>query len=307
MTALKNYRAVLIGFAAGGGVALLAGWAFSGRWGVPGAMLGFTAGHALLLLILCGAIFKELGSFEVGQADFLVCFRKYWDLALGGLFYNLGIWIDKFLYWWVDPAAEPVAGILHTAPIYDRVVYFSFLAIVPGMAVFLLKLETQFALKNESFYQHVLKKGTLRQIVRLKEEMIESLRDGFALLLKVQGLCTAALVLGADRILGLLGLGAVQAGVFQISLLGGFLLVVFLATLTVLYYLDKRRDALWCVVVFTLLNGAVTGMTIVAGERWYGLGFLVAAAVGLFVAALRVNHHLQNLDYDVFTSQPVYG
>jgi uncharacterized membrane protein len=178
---------------------------------------------------------------------------------------------------------------------------------VPGMAVFLLKLETEFAVKNEAFYQLVLKKGTLGQIQTAKEEMVQALREGFTLLLKVQGLFTGLLILGAGKILTFLNLGAVQTGVFQISLLGVFLLVVFLALQTILYYLDKRRDAMWCCILLTGTNALVTTLSIIAGERWYGFGFLIATGAAVYLSTLRVNYHLQRLDYDTFTSQPIYG
>jgi polysaccharide biosynthesis protein PelG len=186
-------------------------------------------------------------------------------------------------------------------------VYFSLLSIVPGLAVFLLKLETGFAASTEAFYRAVLHKGTLGQIEALRTEMIERLREGFVLLLKVQGLCTLMLLLAAPQFLTLTRLGHVQMGVFQICLLGAFLLVVLLALLMVLHYLDKRRDALMVCSVFALVNLAATGGSILAGERWYGFGFLVGAGAAAFLAAWRVNSHLERLEYDTFTSQPLYG
>lgn len=307
LTALKNYHQVLAGFAVGFVVSFAGAWGLSMMWGVSGAMLGFALGHAVLLACLCAAIYKEIGAPITEQPKLLPYFPKYWDLAVGGFLYNVGIWADKFLFWWFDPASEQVAGLLYASPIYDRVVYFSFLTIVPGMAVFLLKLETDFAVKNEAFYQHVLRKGTLAQIRQCRVEMIEALQDGFGLLLKVQGGVTLLLILCAEQVLNRLGLGAVQAGVFQISLIATFLLVVFMSLLMVLHYLDKRRDAMWCCIAFAATNFGVTWLTILAGERWFGFGFLAATAVGMVITASRVNHHLRNLEYDTFTSQPIYG
>jgi uncharacterized membrane protein len=243
----------------------------------------------------------------VGDAAFLRCFRRYWQLAVCGLCYNLGIWIDKFLFWWLDPMSEKIAGLLHSAPVYDRVVYFAFLTIVPGMAVFLLKLETDFAVANDHFFQHVLKKGTLAQVGERKQAMIAALQEGFSLLLKVQGLFTIVLILGAEKILPIIGLGAVQAGIFQIALIGTFLLVIFMSLLMVLHYLDKRRDAMIACAVFAGTNLLVTWGSILAGERWFGIGFLVAAALGTVLAGFWVNQHVRHLEFDTFTPQPLYG
>lgn len=307
LTAIKDYAQVLWGFFFGSIASFVGAW-ICGRWhGVTGAMVGFTLGQGVLVLLLFRAIYKEVGNRAIGDPDFLRCFRKYWQLALCGLCYNLGIWIDKFLFWWLDPAAEQVAGLLHSAPVYDRVVYFAFLTIVPGMAVFLLKLETEFADANHQFFQHVLKKGTLAQVTERKQAMITALQDGFGLLLKVQGLFTVVLILGAERILPIIGLGAVQAGIFQIALLGTFLLVVFMSLLMVLHYLDKRRDAMIACAVFAATNLIVTYGSIMAGERWFGVGFLLAAGLGNVLAGFWVNQHMRNLEYDAFTPEPLYG
>jgi polysaccharide biosynthesis protein PelG len=307
LAGLKNYRTILICFTIGFLASVACSYYMALVYGIPSAMLGFAIGHLVMFLFLLAAIYKEMGSFELSGGEFLGAYAKYWDLAVGGFFYNFGIWIDKFLFWWTDPGSVQVMGILYASPVFDKVVYFSFITIVPGMTVFLLKLETEFADKNQAFFQHVLKKGTLNQIHELKNDMVDALRSGFVLLIKVQGLFTILMVLSTERLLQYLGLGSVQAGVFQIALLGVFLLVVFLALLTILYYLDKRRDAMWCTILFTATNFLITSLTIAGGQRWFGFGFFVAAGVALAVAAMRVNKHLDNLVYDTFSSQPLYG
>lgn len=115
------------------------------------------------------------------------------------------------------------------------------------------------------------------------------------------------LILGAERVLPLIGLGAVQAGIFQVALVGTFLLVIFMSLLMVLHYLDKRRDAMIATLVFAGTNFAVTWGSIMAGERWFGIGFLAAAGLGTVLAGFWVNQHVRNLEYDTFAPQPLYG
>lgn len=307
LTAIKDYQQVLIAFAVGAVTSFFCAGLGAKWFGLNGAMLGFVMGHALLLLLLFSAIYKEIGNKEVGSPAFLHQLTKYLPLAVAGFAYNLGIWIDKFLFWWMDPAADHISGMLYAAPVYDRVVYFSFLTIVPGMAVFLLKLETEFGSANEAFFQHVLRKGTLEQIVQKKKEMVLALQDGFSLLLKIQGTFTVVLILSADKVLGYLGLGAVQSGIFQISLVGTFLLVIFMSLLMVLHYLDKGKDAMVSCVTFAVVNGLVTWISIAGGERWYGIGFLAAAGVAMCMAAVQVNKHVRDLEYDTFTPQRLFN
>lgn len=307
LTSVKDYTAVVRCFALGYAVSFFAAWGLSRAAGVGGTMAGFLAGQIVLLLALTRVIHQEFGAASAPSFAFLEYFRRHRDLALCGLAYNLGIWIDKPLHWWLSPHGYRVAGALHASPLYDQAVFLSFLSVAPGMAVFLLTLETTFAGRYAEFFRLVVEKGTLRDILRTKAEMVEALRDGIAQLLKFQGGVTLALVLGAEPLLGALGLGAVQTLVFRVTLIGVCLLVLFLALLTVLFYLDRLRDALWCCTVFAILNAGVTLAGLMADERWYGLGFTTAAAAAVAMAGALANRALQKLEYTTFTSQPIYG
>ena len=126
--------------------------------------------------------------------------------------------------------------------------------------------------------------------------MVNSLREGFAQLIKIQGAFTLLLILFTDRFLTFVGLGAVQSGSFQTTAIGVFLLVLFLSHLTIFFYLGKLRDAMFCCLVFTLVNGGVTAWSIHSGEQWYGFGFLIASALATTISAARVNRHLGMLE-----------
>jgi len=99
----------------------------------------------------------------------------------------------------------------------------------------------------------------------------------------------------------------VQTLVFQVTLLGVFLLVLFLALLTVLFYLDRLKSALICCGAFAVVNFAVTLAGLMVDERWYGLGFTAAAASGTVAAGSFVNRAMRQLEYETFTSQPLYS
>lgn len=307
LTAVRDYTAVIQCFALGYAVSFAAGWALSVLAGVAGTMTGFLLGQIVLLLAMINVVYREYGTHSTPSFAFLPYFKKFRALAGCGLVYNLGIWIDKPLHWWLSPHGYQVAGALYASPLYDQAVFLSFLSVAPGMAVFLLTLETTFAERYSEFFRLVVAKGRLHEIVKTKAEMVEALRDGLSRLLKFQGGVTLALVLAADHLLRALGLGAVQTLVFQVTLVGVCLLVLFLALLTVLFYLDRLRDALLCCTVFAVLNGATTLAGLMVDERWYGLGFTIAAAAAALVAGGFSNRALHRLEYETFTSQPVYS
>ncbi len=307
LTAVRDYTAVIQCFAIGYALSFGAGWALSILAGVAGTMAGFLLGQIVLLLAIIRVVQREYGTRAAPGFAFLSYFRRHRALAGCGLVYNLGIWIDKPLHWWLSPHGFQVAGALHASPLYDQAVFLSFLSVAPGMAVFLLTLETTFAGRYTEFFRLVVAKGRLREIVHTKNEMVEALRDGLSRLLKFQGGVTLALVLAAEPLLQALGLGALQTLVFQVTLVGVCLLVLFLALLTVLFYLDRLRDALICCSVFAVVNLALTLASLLADERWYGLGFTIAAAAAALVTGGFANRALRRLEYETFTSQPIYS
>ncbi len=306
VTAVRDYTAVVRCFAVGYVVSFVAAWLLAKQMGVSGTMLGFLIGQVVLLLAMVRVIYREYGTNAAPSFAFLDYFKQHRDLAWCGLIYNLGIWLDKPLHWWLSPHGYQVAGALWASPLYDQAVFLSFLSVAPGMAVFLLTLETTFAERYGEFFRLVVEKGTFREIMQTKAEMIDAIRDGLTRLLKFQGGFTLALVLCADHLLAALGLGAVQTLVFQVTLIGVCLLVLFLAQLTVLFYLSRIREALICCSIFALVNFVVTLAGLMADERWYGLGFTAAAAVGAVAAGAFSNRALQRLEYETFTSQPIY-
>lgn len=300
LTVIRRYRRIVAGFAIGYVVACSAAWFAARAGGADLAVCGFAAGHLLLLVCLLVPLQRELGSPVLANWDFLRHFRIVPSLAFCGLFYNIGIWIDKILFWWFSQQNVQVSGFLHASLAYDISIYLSLLSIVPGLTLFFLKLETNFAEDCSRFFARINGGGTLAQIEDARHDLIRTLRTSVVQLMTVQGSVTVALLICADRIGQWLGLGAVQIGIFRITLVGAFLLVVFLSLLTVLFYFDDRKGALWSCAVFAFGNAGLSFATLLANEAWYGFGFVVAAGAAMTIAALRANHRAARLEYHVF-------
>ncbi|MEI6032757.1 MAG: exopolysaccharide Pel transporter PelG [Verrucomicrobiae bacterium] len=308
LTAMKSYKLVVGSFAAGYAASGTLAWLFFRYFGPDWLMAGFAAGHALLVVLLLACIRRETpdGGCDGKPMTFCSAMSSYRMVALCGLAYNIGIWADKFLFWWFGDGRVQVSGLLYAMPLHDQAVYLGFLSIIPGMAIFLLKFETEFSSHYALFFQDVLGKAPLERLEERRLGMVESLRREVLQLVKFQGSFTLVLVVLADRIMPALGLGALQTGVFQIVLIGSFLLVLFLTFLTVLFYLDERRSALACCLVFAGTNIAVTGASIYFGEQWYGVGYVAAAMAGLAISSRLAEGHLEDLLFVTFSSQPMY-
>ena len=99
--------------------------------------------------------------------------QSYLSLALTGFFYNLGVWVDKFVFWANPLVSDPVIGPLRASIIYDIPIFLAYLSIVPGMAVFLVRVETDFAESYDAFYHAVRSGDSLVNIQRLKGTLSE--------------------------------------------------------------------------------------------------------------------------------------
>jgi polysaccharide biosynthesis protein PelG len=302
LSALREHGRIVLGFFLGYAASIAAANWLAKSHGVSGAMMGFLAGHVILFAVLTWTIHREFGRGHGHWFGFLPAFFKFPALLLCGLCYNLAIWVDKLLFWWFSQTHVEIAGALRAAPDYDLAIYLSLLSIVPGMAVFFLQVETSFSICYQQFYRLVNEGGSLRQITDAKWEMIRTLREGFLLLLKVQGLTTLILVIFSNDLATWFNIGFVQTGIFRITLFGAFLLVVFLSMLTVLFYFDDHRGALLSSFVFLAANALLSYLTLLQNEAWYGFGFVLAAGCALAIAAHRVNRRLRDLEWLTFSS-----
>jgi uncharacterized membrane protein len=55
-----------------------------------------------------------------------------------------------------------------------------------------------------------------------------------------------------------------------------------------------------------LINVAGTVIGLTFDERWYGMGFTLGTAVAVVYAMHQTNFWLNRIDYETFTSQPIY-
>ncbi len=307
LTGLKDYGFVTASFAIGYLASFLLGWLGFQIGGLPWLMIGFALGHAVLVTCLLMAIRREIPAEADTKGRTLgKAMSMYRTLAMCGLAYNVGIWADKYLFWWLGEGRVQISGLLYSMPLHDQAVYLGFLSIIPGMAVFLLRFETEFSARYAEYFRRVVEKESLAAIEEAKKDMLASIWGEIVQLVKYQGTVTLLLLLLADRVMPPLGLSALQTGVFQIIILGSFLLVLFLSLLTVLFYLDEQRSALVCCTAFAATNIAVTTASIFSGEQWFGIGYVAACAVGLALSAKLADDHIRELTYKTFSKQPLF-
>jgi uncharacterized membrane protein len=303
-SAIKAYQQILWVFLLGYGMTVGVSLGLS-RFGLTGLLLGFVIGQVCLFFALLALVARQYPGDTMVSFAFLQRAQIYPGLIWTGLFYNVGAWADKFIFW-ADPlTGVTVTGPLRASPIYDLPIFLSYLSLIPGMAIFLVRIETDFAEKCERFHLTILRGGTLAQIIEAKQELVEAVRGGMLALLKVQGATTALLLLMGDELLRVFGISALYRPLLNVDLLAVAVQLLLLAVLNVLFYLDQRQAALRLCLLFALSNTLFSWATLHLGPTFFGYGFALAVLLTGSVGLVMLSGKLARLDYETFMLQPV--
>lgn len=303
-SAIKAYRSILMVFLIGYGVTVGAAYGLRG-FGLEGLLLGFVIGQATLLFTLLALVVREYPGEQLIFFEFLHREQIYLSLVWTGLFYNLGVWVDKFIFWVNPVTGINVLGPLRAAPAYDLSMFLSYLSLIPGMAVFLIRMETDFSEKCERFYATIKSGGTLAQIHEARNELVDSLYGGMLTVMKVQGAVTLVCFIASRDILAWLGISLVDPAMFNIHLVGVGMQLLFLSILNVFYYLDQRQAAFIVCLVFMVSNGLLSWASLHLGPAFYGYGFAIAVLLTCMVGIAILARKLDTLEYETFMLQPV--
>jgi uncharacterized membrane protein len=299
LSGLKAYKAVLGNFAAGYGSTIVLSF-FLRSWNLEGLMLAFLTGQFVLLMGMLLVVYRTYPSTRFLEFDFLKKGRIYYSLVLTGFFYNLGIWADKLVFWFHPYTGTRVIGPMRASEIYDLPIFLAYLAIVPGMAIFLARMETDFVEYYDKFYDAVREGGTLGYIQEMKDEMVRMAREGIYEIVKIQSIAAIGVFLLGSQLLALARIDQLYLPLLYVDVAGASFQVVFLGIMNVFLYLDKRKRVLTLVVLFTVLNFLFSILSIMAGPFFYGYGFALSLVISIFVGMVYLDRDFRLLEYETF-------
>ena len=302
LSGLRSYNKVLAAFAIGYGLTVVFALLLR-QYETEGLLGGFLLGQATMMYLMLGLVVAEFDAKRLISFDFLKPERVFYSLAAISLLYNFGVWVDKFIFWFNPITSESVLSPLRSSVIYDPPIFLAYLSIIPGMAVFLLRMEADFVDKCEEFYTAVRDGATLVEIKRLKRSMIETIQLGFAEIFKVQGITFLILVYSAEDVLTTFNISVNYRMLFSIDLAAVSVQVILLGIFNVLFYLDKRYVVLFLTVLFASSNVIFTLISQYLGPSFYGYGFAIAILLTTLIGFVLLNKKLMNLEYETFMLQ----
>lgn len=272
----------------------------SGTFGPVGALAAFTGGLTVTLLVLMATVLSEYRYPMRRPFALLRYFRDHWDLALGGLIYNLAIWVDKWVMWALIPDTSTVGGALTTAPLYDGAMFLAYMTIVPALAIFTVAVETRFFEDYQRFYRGIGDHATLATLRENHQNVVRSATEGLRSVMVIQIVISVLVIFFAPVILESTGGASRQIGIFRFGVLGALFHVLMLFCTILLQYFDARRPALLLQIVFLVTNAGFAWATTGLGFAYLGYGYFAATLVSFAVGVLLLFNVLRQLPYFSF-------
>lgn len=302
LSGLRAYKKVLAAFVIGYVLTIIFSLLLR-IYGIEGLLGGFLLGQSTMLYLMLGIIVYEHSANSLISFDFLDKNKAFYSLSAISIIYNLGVWVDKFIFWFNPVTSEIIIGPLRSSIIYDPPIFLSYLSIIPGMAVFLLRMEADFVDKYDAFYNAIRNGGTLGEIRQLKKSMIDTIRSSFLEIFKVQAITVIILIYSANHILALFSISLNYRMLLSIDVVAVGVQVVLLGVFSVLFYLDKRIVVLNLAIFFLLSNFILTVISQQLGPVFYGYGFALSILLTTISGFIILNKKLIRLECDTFMLQ----
>jgi uncharacterized membrane protein len=304
LSAAKDFRTIVGAFVVGAAISVV-GALLGAHWaGLAGQVAGYGAGFFFAFTLLVVRVKVEFGMPRRRPEGLLGAFKTFWPLFVTGFAYNLGIWIDKFLFWLHPATGETIVHGLNVAPVYDNATFLAYATIVPALAMFLLRVETDFYDTYRGYFAAIAAHARLDEIRRVRRQMADTLRRDLGMLIKVQAPLTAVAVFFAPEIFRALQLSWASIFVFRYAALGGVFHVLHLMVLILLLYLEQRKEAMALSLVFVISNAAFTWAVFPLGYAYYGMGYLLSCGLTLVVGVHLLVRTIDDLEYHVFMRLP---
>ncbi len=298
LTALKDFSAVTWTFIIGMTIAVLSA-EYLGDHKAAGMVAGYNIGLSVIVFMLAGRIFAEYPYRLTTEFSLRPFWSKYWELAVGGFFFNAALWIDKWIMWYAPEAVE-LPSKMRFFPDYDSAMFLAAMSILPSLALFVFAIETNFFHHYRRFYGNILAHASMRRIKQFHALIMDAILEGGRNVMLLQGIIAFLVILLAPQIFERMNIFFLQLGIFRLGVLGAFFQVLILFTTIILSYFDCRKSNMWIFAFYFVSNTILTLVFMNMGYEYYGFGFFLASALSFFVAAAILFNHVRKLPYHAF-------
>ncbi|MBF0196513.1 MAG: exopolysaccharide Pel transporter PelG [Planctomycetes bacterium] len=305
LSAAKDFITIVVAYFIGAIMSIGGSYFLVEEHGLNGLVVGYTFGQTFLLAILTSRILLEFPIGKLLNFDWLRYIITHPSLLLIGFFYNGAIWVDKIVFW-VYQGEEIYPGI-YSCSFYETPSFLAFVTIVPTLSIFLVRVETSFYRAYRMYYNKVVAKAGLKEILEEKKMLTESLRLSFYRLMLFQGLITSLSIFMAPEIVKYLNMEAYQLAVLRITILGAFIHALLMVIMIIILYFDWKGLALRVNMLFFFSNMILTWWIMDFDLSYQGYGYFFACLISFCYATLKFFQRFDDLEFITFTSQPLGG
>lgn len=309
LTAVKDYKCILLAFAAALAVGLLLGVLLVLVLGQPvlsSLMAAMIVSYGIMTVWYLWVLLGYFPENEGSSFAFLAWADRYPTLAWNGLFTNAGLFAHLVLMW-IGPYGQKIQGLFFFEPDYDLAAVFAFLSILITTVNFVVSVEVNFYPRYRDYYALFNDRGTIRDIDVACEDMCSVLSRELLYASVRQAFCTFLFLVFGSVLFKRYPLGFTDEslGIFRVLCIGyGLYAIANMFMLALLYFSDNigafASSAVFC--------AATIGFTI--ASFWLpsfvrGLGFCLGALCFLVVAWLRLEYITNTLEYHLLCVQPL--
>lgn len=308
LTAIKDYRGILLAFIAAIVVTFLTGWILlmTGIPHVEALLIAVSVGYGVMMVWDVTLLYQYFPSGNVSAFFFLRWVDQFLPLAFTGLFINIGLFAHLVIMW-MGPLQVKVQGLFVGAPYHDVPALIAFLTILVTTVNFVVSVEVNFYPKYRNYYSLFNDKGAIGDIKQAGKEMRKVLNMELKYTALKQLLTTALVISVGGILLEYLPLGFndLMEGYFRTLCVGYGLYAVANTMLLLLLYFTDYKGALWSSGIFAAGTSVFTIISLLFPQVYYGFGFLAGCVAFFLFSVLRLDYYTKRLPYYILSVQPV--
>ncbi|GAB6077477.1 hypothetical protein JCM8795_01630 [Hydrogenobaculum acidophilum] len=254
----------------------------------------------MLFFMLSYKVVKEYYSNDLFRFDFLKKPNKR-ILIFTGFLYYIGVWIDKYLFWFSEETSKKVIGNMTSSPFYDIPITLAYISLLPGISALFLYTETEFFEYYDLYYSAVRDFGTLEDLYYFANMLISAVRDLIFSVMRIQIIFDIIIILAQDKLfLKLLSIPKIYLSEIDIMIIAATIQLLFIILFSVFSYFDLMKNLLKISLVFLLTNFLFTYISIRMGPYYYGYGLFFASAISSLYAIHLLRRFLDEINYYTF-------
>lgn len=309
ITAVKEYKGILIGFVFGITTGLLVGLCLMllGYDVVASLLFGACLAYGILVIDFTIVLHKFFPLGSGSPLKFLEWLDEYPQLLFVGFFSTLALFTHIMLMW-MSPLGKQVDGLFYHAPTHDIPAFLAFLTSLTTTVNFVTSVEVNFYPTYRRYFSLLNGDGSLNSVEKAYEEMMTVLKQELFYLAIRQVTVTIFAVVMIGELLVYFGLGFTSnmIGIFRVLCVGYGLYAIGNSFMLFLLYFASNTDALWAAAALLVFNILGTLFTLTLPDVYYGFGFVIASLAFYLVGLQRLYSYTARLDFYIFTKQPVF-